>query len=90
LLSNISTKEFDLSNIFECEYLKVSKIECRKNLSLMCTEDSFYSLLIISGNGQIHYKGKVYEYTSGDSFFLPAGMGKIELHGEFTALLSSI
>lgn len=88
--SAITTKEFCLSNIFECEYLRVSKIECRKKISLFCTEDSFYSLLITEGEGYILFDNDKYDFKNGDSFFLPAGMGSFEIKGKFTALLSSV
>ena len=85
-----STDAFRFSNIFECEYLRVSKIDCKKTFHFLCTEKSFYSFLVTAGEGFIRYNEKEYTFKAGDSYFLPAGMGQVELKGEFTALLSSV
>ncbi len=88
--SLITTEDFSFSNIFESEYLKVSKIDCKKSISLVCSKESFYSLLFISGNGYIIYNNNKYEFLAGDSYFIPANLGSFEIKGTFTALLSGI
>lgn len=90
LSSSISTPDFTHTIIFECSHFKVSKIDCKKTISLLCTQDSFFSLLFIHGAGQLVHGASQYEFSAGDSYFLPAGLGHIQIHGAFTALLSRI
>ena len=74
-----------------CRYFKVRKI-CLENDSteLCANEDSFLSLLAIGGEGEIIFDGEAYPIKKGDSYFLPAKMGRCVLQGSIEALVSSL
>ena len=86
----ISTKDFCLSNIFECKYFKVAKITCKSNITLNCSEKSFQALLFIEGSGKIVFDKNQYAFNKGDSFFIPAGMGNYNIEGKYTLLLTNM
>lgn len=86
----IKTDDFSFSNIFECEYFKVAKVENTKKVTLNCSKDSFHSLLFLKGNGTILYQGEKYDFSSGESYFLPAGLGVYQVEGNCQFLLSTL
>lgn len=56
-----------------------------------CVQDaSFLSILMLSGEGVIKSGAQCVPFRKGDSFFLPAGIGRYEICGQCEALLTSI
>jgi mannose-6-phosphate isomerase len=53
-------------------------------------EDSFLSLLITDGEGALRHGGVDYPLLAGDSYFVPADCGKIELVGNMELIVASI
>ena len=72
----------------ECDFFKVKLINLSGKTEL-CEEDSFVSLLVLSGNIDVGYNGEVIKAKKGDSIFIPANM-KINLSGEGQVLLSRV
>lgn len=70
------------------EHFSVRKLEVDGCARLSVTEESFASLLCIDGRGSILQGGEAYPIRKGDSYFLPAGMGEYELHGDVTVIIS--
>jgi len=73
------------------KYFKVDKLDLSAGKSTELTVDKcFVSLLCVDGEGAIEYNGEEYPIKVGDSYFLPAGMGKCEICGNVTILCSTI
>ncbi len=88
--NRIETEDFSFSNIFQCNYFKVAKVESSKKVILNCGSDSFHSLLFLEGFGKIVYNDKEYEVSPGDSYFIPAGSGAYEGDGKLNILLTTV
>lgn len=72
------------------DYFKVRKLEVRGLKELAVSEQSFTSILCVGGEGSIEASGEIYPIRKGDSYFLPAKMGKYSVNGELTLIISEI
>ena len=54
------------------------------------SEETFVNILVLDGEGVICDSGQAVEYKKGDSFFLPAGVGKYTVTGRCDALVITI
>jgi len=75
-------------DVFDCSYFSVKKLDCRGSITLCAGENSFDSLLIISGSGKLSLNGESVTVQAGDSLFIPAAAGEYTAEGEFEALIS--
>ncbi len=74
-----------------CEYFNVNRITLGGGTMELCANvDSFHSLLCLEGEGEIVYDGKCYAIVKGDSYFIPAGLGKYEIKGNLTVIVSRV
>lgn len=75
----------------DCEYFRVCKFASNSDMSIDFTidEKAFAVLTFTSANRAVVTCGGISaSVAAGDTFFIPAGAGKIDIKGEFTALLS--
>ncbi len=75
-----------------CRYFKVKRhITSRDgNADFFVSDRSFKSVLVLhSDGGYLEYDGTRYELTTGESYFLPAGMGRVDLTGNATVLVTT-
>lgn len=80
-----------IRRLFACRYFSVLQIENRGGkIKFWCDRNSFHSLLVIKGVGYLEYKGRRYDFSAGDSLFLPAGMGEYYLNGRHEILMSKL
>ncbi len=86
--SLVQLPEFTMSELFSCAYFRSYKLTVKKAVTLSCDGKSFRSLLCTEGAGTIRYQGADYPVSKGQSYFLPAALGKYELSGSCTVLLS--
>lgn len=54
------------------------------------SDDSFQSLLVVDGDGELKCGDEKQSICKGDSIFLPAGSGEFTINGSFTLLRTSI
>ncbi len=74
-----------------CPYFEVHRLTVRElPMAIHVTDEAFHHLLCVDGEGEIIHEGIAYPIARGDSFFLPAGMGKYSLSGAATILLSTV
>lgn len=64
-----------------CEYFTVYRYESEKEVEITAGEESFVSVLFLSGEGYIEFNGEKTDFQKGDSFFIPAGTGKFTVNG---------
>lgn len=62
-----------------CDKFTVHKYEITGERSLTVSDESFVSLTFTSGSGEIICGGESYKFEKGDTYFLPAGLGKIDI-----------
>ena len=73
-----------------CEYFNVTKIDIETKAELTADEKSFISLLFLDDNAVIKYGNTELKCNKGDSVFIPANMGKFNIEGETSLILSTI
>lgn len=73
-----------------CEFFKMSTLNVRGNYNFEVNDDSFVSLLILSGAGNLICGASDIELQPGDSIFVPAGCGEVTISGDVEVLVSSL
>ena len=74
-----------IKTVARCEYFTVKALTLNGEFKI-CKNDSFVSVVIISGSGKIENQ----EFKTGDSYFIPANYGEFVLNGDFEALISFV
>ncbi len=75
-------KGFEKTLLTSCDLFKVNLYKSKKSVSLFADEKSFVSVLIIDGKGTIKNGDETLEIKKGDSVFIPASAGEIEIKGK--------
>jgi len=76
----------------DCAYFKVKRhvTTMGGDTDFFVSDRSFKSVLVLySDGGQLLYDGTAYELTTGDCYFLPAGMGNVTLSGKAEILVTT-
>ena len=74
------------NTLAHCRYFKTDLEKISGEREFLADAHSFTSLLCIDGEGSIVHEDEEYPVLCGDSYFLPANMGKYTLCGNFTLL----
>ncbi len=70
----------------QCEFFKMDTIAVDGSHSFDVNEESFVSILVLEGNAIINGEKAV----AGDSFFIEANSGKVEINGNIKILVSTL
>ncbi len=84
------SKDGDESLLADCDLFKVHKYDVDGIFTGTATDDSFVSLLIMSGEGTLVCGRETLEIKKGDSIFIPAGMGDFTIEGKLQILETEI
>jgi len=93
ILSKNKTKisaGFSYTMLACCEYFTVSHYEIRESADFFTDNTSFNSIVAIKGNAILHADNFSIEIVKGDSFFIPANMGKYKIVGHTEVILTKI
>ena len=80
----------NLKRLAKSEYFDVFSGELNGSEELKITEESFQSIIIVEGEGNIETDEETIEFKKGDSLFLPAQNGSYKLNGEARFVLSTL
>lgn len=69
-----------------CEYFKMTRVELSGEYTDVSDEDSFVSLLVLEGEGEIESGDEYLPLRKGDSIFIPANKGEFTVTGNLTLL----
>lgn len=97
-LETIISDNFSIENkaenqaieISKCDYFSVFKAKTTSQLALEADNNSFVSLLITEGSGELVDENEQVSFNKGDSFFVPAGSGEFFIKGECETLITRI
>ena len=78
----------DEQTLTHCRYFKTDKLVIDAPVSITADECSFAFLLCLEGKGTITAGDERYDVTRADGYYLPAGLGKVELDGDMTVLVA--
>ena len=85
-----STNAKNDNTLASCEYFNVEKHFIDGDLEFSTNAESFNSILCLDGNGKIEYNGESFSLVKGDSYFIPAGLGKYTVSGKVEIIVSRI
>ena len=85
-----STNAKNDNTLASCEYFNVEKHFIDGDLEFSTNVESFNSILCLDGNGKIEYNGESFSLVKGDSYFIPAGLGKYTVSGKVEIIVSRI
>ena len=77
-------------SLASCEFFKVDRYNIDGTLKFSTNAESFNSVLCLSGNGNIEYKGHLFSLEKGDSYFIPANLGEYSISGNTEIIISKI
>lgn len=83
-------KKYEGNVLADCKYFTVEKIDCNGEKKVTLTDESFRSLVVLSGSGTFELGGETIDFTKGDSIFIPAQNANAVLKGNFEAVLSYV
>ena len=84
---NTETQVVDTSsNVISCDYFNADTICIGSKYKQVSNKETFEAMMVVEGNGIIKTNGKEYEIKLGDSFIIPANLGKYEIEGSITLL----
>lgn len=88
--SGVFFPAFSMREMFSCRHFRAYRVDVRTEVDLRCGGQSFQHLLCVEGGGSITTGGRKYPFRKGDSYFLPAALGKYRLSGTCRVLLSRV
>lgn len=86
----IQTEEFLISEMYSCQFFCSFRIDVKKEVSLSCDGTTFHHLLCVEGNGLIETTRGKWKIKKGDSYFMPANIGKYAIKNECRLILSKL
>ncbi len=85
-----STNVKNDTTLASCEYFTVDKYTVNGEIMLNTNEKSFNSVLCLDGCGTLEYSGENFSITKGDSYFIPANLGKYTIKGNVEIIVSKV
>lgn len=73
-----------------CDLFTVKRIDVTEKATIHVDDTSFLSLVAIDGNGVLCHGDTVLTLYKGESIFLPAGLGDVEILGSVSVLSTSV
>lgn len=74
----------------ECDYFTVRKVTADGKITLNTSADSFLSIIVTDGNGELSMNGETLPLAKGDSIFIPAQDGSFAVTGSCELILSYV
>lgn len=81
---------YDVTELVTCEYFKTVLFDVRTEASFDVNDDSFAALVCIEGTLRVTNKDCVIDCIQGDSLFIPAASGVVELSGSGRAIVARV
>lgn len=76
--------------LVSCKYFECIKYDITEKADVFVDDASFKSFIIIEGSGVISDGETGFEFSRGDSYFIPAGIKKVEIIGKSVILVTHI
>lgn len=70
-----------VTRLAECKYFTTDKVVLDGEHAFEVGEDSFLTVTCVEGSAEFVYNGKKYPVGTGDTYFLPSGMGEVRAEG---------
>lgn len=80
----------DERQLASCSYFTSSYIKVNEQKALQLTTESFVSLIVLEGEGEIVQGGESLAYKKGESFFIPAQEGELTIKGSGEFIVTTV
>ena len=74
----------------KCDIFSMKRLDIEEKAEVIADEKSFVSLVALEGNGVVMHEDTCVTLYKGESLFVPAGFGKVEILGSVTVLESRV
>lgn len=74
----------------KCDYFIVNKLDIETKAELISKNNSFISLIILEGKGNIKFGNDLLEFDKGDSFYIPPNFGSYIIEGRAEIILTQL
>ena len=74
----------------KCDIFSMKRLDITEKTDVIADEKSFVSLVALEGNGVVMHEDTCVTLYKGESLFIPAGFGKVEILGSVTVLESRV
>ena len=78
------------NTLVSCKYFTVDHVMCKGNLKTPTKPDSFLSVIVLDGSGELSLCGNKSDLKKGDSIFIPAQDNEIQFIGDMDLILSYV
>ena len=72
----------------KCEYFTVEELVVDDTAQIEVTDNSFLSVIVVDGQGELSNNAYVSKFTKGDSIFIPAQNSVFELQGKCKLIIT--
>lgn len=76
--------------LVSCELFTMKRLDVRESAKVVADSTSFVSLVALDGNGVVIHGDSCITLYKGESLFIPAAMGEVEILGSVTVLESRV
>lgn len=76
--------------LVDCDLFTMKRLDVSESAKVISDETSFVSLVALDGNGVVIHEDTCITLYKGESLFIPAGYGEIEILGSVTVLESRV
>lgn len=76
--------------LVSCKYFECIKYDIETKADVLVDDASFRSFIVVEGAGVISDGETSFEFSKGDSYFIPAGIKKVEIIGKSVILVTHI
>ena len=83
-------KGFKKQLLEECKYFSVWAYQVKEQVELVMDDSTFWSIVVISGEGTLESGEEKQQLRAGDSLFLPAGRRAVKITGQCHFVLSHV
>jgi mannose-6-phosphate isomerase len=74
----------------KCDIFSMKRLDVEEKAEVIADEKSFVSLVALEGNGVVMHEDTCVTLYKGESLFIPASFGKVEILGNVTVLESRV
>lgn len=75
-------------NLISSRYFSVDRIDVNGEKDFTSNMETFYTINVVEGSGKVFSNNKEYVINCGDSFIIPAQLGKFKIDGKMIILVS--
>lgn len=86
----LAVMNFSKTDRGDCNYFKTQVISIDTCQEFTCDGTSFQHILCVDGKLEIMYENSTFSMLKGESYFLPAGMGRYEVSGKGKLIVSRL